>query len=94
MDATLYLTDGTQKEITPTNGTDFQLDELCKLLNCDMVEVINIGDPMMIMIGDEDGRCKENFIINQEAMRIYREGIGTACIIVGNIICCPSVMLK
>lgn len=126
MDATLYRADGTQENIQPANDTDFQLDEMCKILKCDYVENIRTGDPAMIMLGDEEARLKDGYVINVEATRIYREGngipnspegarkyfnevmadMGDAVIlytgdedeepytIVGDVIYCPSVMLR
>lgn len=125
MDATLYRADGTQENIQPANGTNFKLEELYSLIGCDMVEVVGTGDPAMIFIGDEEARCKDDFIINQEATRILRESAGIPntpegarqrfnevmagmganemfCgdrddepyTVVGNVIYCPSVMLK
>jgi hypothetical protein len=125
MDATLYRADGTQENIQPANGTDFKIEELYGLIGCDMVEVVGTGDPAMIFIGDEEARCKDDFIINQEATRILRESAGIPntpegarerfnevmagmganemfCgdrddepyTVVGNVIYCPSVMLK
>ena len=38
--AKLFRTDGTAMDITPKNGTDFQLDELYEALDCELVEVI------------------------------------------------------
>jgi len=76
MDATLYRADGTKENIQPANGTDFTLEEICTLLDCDMMEVVTTGDPAMIFIGDEEARCKNDFLINQEATRIFREAAG------------------
>ena len=125
MDATLYRADGTKENIQPANGTDFKIEELYGLIGCDMVEVMSTGDPAMIFIGDEEARCKNDFLINQEATRIFREsngipntlkgarqyfsevmaGMGDNVIfcgdneeepytIAGDVVYCPSVMLK
>lgn len=125
MDATLYRADGTQENIQPENGTDFKLQQLYPLLGCRMVEVVSTGDPSMILITDEEAKCKDDYIINREATRIYREGNGIpntlegarayyrevmarmggnviyiTCeddepfTIAGDVIYCPSVMLK
>lgn len=118
MDATLYRADGTKENIQPANGTDFKIEELYGLIGCDMVEVMSTGDPAMIFIGDEEARCKNDFLINQEATRIFRESNGIPntlegarqyfsevmagmgdneeepYTIAGDVIYCPSVMLK
>ena len=55
---TLYKTDGTQEEVNPSNGKNFTLDELYKLLDCDTIEVIYLQEETkpkdLIMIGDEE----------------------------------------
>jgi hypothetical protein len=125
MDATLLRADGTKEDIQPANGTDFTFDELYPVLGCDDIEVINTGDPAMIMLGDEEARFKNDFLINREATRIFREsagipntpegarayfnevmaGMGDNVIfcgdreeepytIAGDVVYCPSVMLK
>jgi hypothetical protein len=74
--ATLYKTDGTSQEITPGNGSTFTWDEMRNLLCCSMLEPIDAGDPSMVMIGDEEARCKDEFVINQKATQIFRDGNG------------------
>jgi len=55
--ATLYTTDGKQHEVKPRNGTDFQLDELYKLIGCEVIEVVAVeGDRLLII--DEEGKLK------------------------------------
>jgi len=57
--ATLYTTDGKQREVQPKNGTDFQLDELYKLLGCEMIEfVVPRSQPGCILIIDEEGKLR------------------------------------
>ena len=126
MSATLYSANGTQREIKPANGKYFTLEELCAQLHCQYIEVINCGDPAMIMIGDEESRLHDDFVINVEATRICREGLGVPttpegarayfkqvieqygdsaiiCFdpeveepytVAGDVIYCPSIMLK
>ena len=74
--ATLYKADGTSQEITPSNGSTFTWDEMRNLLGCSKLESFNAGDPSMVMIGDEEARCKDEYIINQKATQIFRDGHG------------------
>ena len=76
MSATLYRADGSREEIEAENGRDFTAAEIYKLLGCDMLEVINTGDPNMIFIGDEEARLSDEYVINVEATRIYRDSLG------------------
>lgn len=72
----LYRADGTQVPVTPANGKNFTCQELYKIIGCDTVEIIECGDPAMTMIGDEEARCKNDYVVNTKATRIYREGNG------------------
>lgn len=76
MSATLYRADGTSEDITPKNGVHFTIEELHRVLNCRTVELIRTGDPNMIMLGDEESRLRDDYSINIEATRIFRDSAG------------------
>ena len=96
--ATLLHQDGDIQGIQPANGTDFSLSELKDLLGCSYIEVIYLdnegNDDDLIMIGDEEGRLISDPVENVQATKVYRESWGCQQNIVGNIILCPSSMLK
>lgn len=102
--ATLLKADGASIEITPSNGTDFSLADLCNYIECEHIEVIYLnnsayqeGDPEgLIMIGDEEARLFDNPPINIAATQLYRKSweLGFGHTIVGNIILCKSKELK
>jgi hypothetical protein len=71
--AILILTDGTQKEISPANGTNFTLQECYKLIGCDMIEIIRLADGR-VMIIDEEGKFKDDFQINYVASKMFMQG--------------------
>lgn len=52
--ATLYKVDRTEQEVSPKNGTDFQLDELYELIGCKLVEIIHLGEGYILVV-DEEG---------------------------------------
>lgn len=56
--ARLIDTDMTNVEVKPENGRDFKLEELYKLLDCEMIEIIHLGGHFdgQIMIIDEEGK--------------------------------------
>ena len=60
--AKLYRTDGKVKEITPKNGTDFQLEELYEALDCSCIDVIRIPGTSDIVIIDDEGKFSEKGI--------------------------------
>ena len=96
--AKLISSSGYIQEVQPLNGTDFSLSELKNLLCCSYIEVIYLNnkgnDDDLIMIGDEEGRLISDPVENVKATKIYRESWGCEQNIVGNIILCPSSMLK
>ena len=47
--ATLIKQDGTKKEVEPNNGFDFQLKEMYELIGCSMIQIIEIGDQIMVI---------------------------------------------
>ncbi len=46
------------QHVEPKNGTDFQLAELYKLLNCQMIEIRQVT-PELIMVLDEEGKLRD-----------------------------------
>ena len=74
--ATLCLADGTVQEVTPKNGKRFTFDELYELIGCDMLEIIKTGDASMVLIGDENARLHDDYIINDQTTKIYRDSFG------------------
>lgn len=59
--AKLLLANGTITEIQPENGTDFQLDELRKLIGCQFVE-ITASKNCKILISDEEALCRGDIV--------------------------------
>jgi hypothetical protein len=86
------------REIQPENGTDFSLQELYRLLDCDMVEIARTQMTHApgrawrnnILIIDEEGKCK-----GKPANDYASEWYSHPCdIIVGDAILCPTGMFK
>lgn len=99
MEAILFKTDGTQETIIPANGKNFSLKECYSHIGCDMIEVAylnNAGKPNdPIFICDEEGLYSKNNLLNRQATEIYRESWQDYSIgLVGNVIYCPSRMLR
>lgn len=67
--AKIIKTDGTIVEVTPQNGTDFQLEELQKIVG-GYIEVLRLTDNE-IMVANEEGKfcC----VYNHEATKIAKE---------------------
>jgi Domain of unknown function (DUF3846) len=80
----------TQESISPENGTDFQLEEMYSLLECEMIEIVYPRDyPWKILIIDEEGKLTGKQV-NIPATQIF----GYDDVIVGSAILCDSEMVK
>lgn len=73
--STLIRSDGSFEIIRPENGTNFQLEELYRLLGCNTVDLVRLGNGRILVIDDE-GALNPNRIRNNRATSIYREAFG------------------
>lgn len=80
-------------EVKPENGKDFKLDQLYRLLNCEMIQVVNLGHGN-IMILDEEGKCKDVQVYNLIATMKTRGILADDDVIIGNALICKSSELK
>ncbi len=82
--AELIKIDGTRTPMVPANGKTFELDELYKALGCNLIQVLNVGERLMVM--DEEG------------MMNGKEVNATACLlaaphtILGPVVLCDADM--
>lgn len=60
----------TVENITPQNNSDFTLKELYKLIDTDIIQVLELYDNT-IMIIDEEGKLKDKAEINKLATQLY-----------------------
>jgi hypothetical protein len=73
---------------------EFTLDSLYEALDCDMIEVVNLKDDL-ILICDEEALYKVNPVVNMIATKMYREAYGTDEVgIIGRCIICQSSKLS
>lgn len=90
--ATLFKDNGEQIEVKPANGRDFKLDELYKMIETDMVQVIGVGRGK-IMILDEEGKFKPHRF-NTAATAIAAKYILPDDYIAGHAVVCKRSMMK
>lgn len=95
MKAKLIKASGEVVEIEPKNGTDFKLDELCKLLQCSLVEVISLNQDD-IMVVDDEGKLTSNNVINVNATMLAQENQAIIFwdYIAGDAIVCNRKMIR
>lgn len=94
-EARLYRWNGDSVPVVPKNGRDFKLGELYKLLEVKMIEILNLPDGRII-ICDEEGKMNASGGMDQfntYASDIYMRELN-GDFIAGNVIICPSRMLR
>jgi hypothetical protein len=73
---------------------EFTLDALYEALDCQMIEVVNLKDNL-ILICDEEALYKAYPVVNMIATNMYREAYGTNEVgIIGRCIICQSSKLS
>jgi len=73
---------------------EFTLDALYEALDCEMIEVVNLKDDL-ILICDEEALYKVYPVVNMIATKMYREAYGTDEVgIIGRCIICQSSKLS
>ncbi len=73
---------------------EFTLEALYETLNCEMIQVVNIKDNM-ILICDEEALFRMYPIVNMIATNMYREASGSDEVgIIGRCIICQSSKLS
>lgn len=96
--ALLIKSDGSTQHVNPENGTDFELRQLHRLLECDMIEVIYLPKSREIMVIDEEGKFKSPCILNLLATALAVEKgfefIPSDPGIVGHALICKDEELK
>lgn len=92
--------DGTVSEVTPNNGTDFQLDELQGFVRgegpkgkSDTITIVYLPRER-VMVANDDGLLIE-LELNRKATEEYHLAGGPLTSpIVGNVLICPSAMVR
>ena len=89
--AKLYLVDGTVKDVSPKNGTDFSLEELNGFVE-GWIETLYLEDDGVMVI-NEEGKL-EGLDINVNATAIFRKHYSHDDFIVGNALVCKTTEIK
>lgn len=90
MDSILYTTDGERRKVTPSNGTDFSLEELQGFVG-GYIEIIRLGASKLMVI-NEEGKL-HNLPLNIKATGIIQQ-YGRNDVIVGNTLVCSTDKIK
>lgn len=87
--ARVIKADGTETPVTPKNGTDFRLDELQGFVG-GPIEIVYTPDRRSIIVLHEEGKL-EGKPINAKATALYDNPFD---VVVGDVLVCPSGMVK
>ena len=90
MDSILYTTDGERRKVTPSNGTDFSLEELQGFVG-GHIEIIRLGDNRLVIV-NEEGKIlglPKNTTVTKIILSTGRQDI-----IVGNVLICDADKVK
>ena len=90
MKAILIKDTGEVMEIEPENGLNFKLQELYKILNCKLIELVVTKDGKLIVL-DEEGKLQSKSV-NTKATELYK--YGEQDVIVGDVIVCNNKQIK
>lgn len=69
-------------DAVPDNGLDYTLEECCKLLSCDLIEVVNLPNGRILIVNEEG--LLRRLPVNREASLL------SGLFIVGPALCCPA----
>lgn len=95
MEALIVTASGTHRTVTPANGTHFSLQEMYKLLKCELVEIIRLSKNM-IMVVDEEGKLKSEPDVNVNASLIamMHGAIFLGDCVCGDVMICDTSMVR
>jgi len=79
-------------EIKPANGEDFKLEEVKSRVE-GYIEVVNLNEEQ-IMIVNEEGKFDKSYNMFATAIAHLHRAIAERDCICGNVVVCPSSMLK
>lgn len=90
--AKIFFTDGTEKNVSPKNGTDFSLEEMHAIV-CGYIEVLPLDKTGEIMVLNEEGKLyglpyNAKATVYLKANSVYDEYI------VGDVLVCDFEQVK
>lgn len=94
--AILFKASGERKTVAPANAEDgFQLEELYRLLSCDLVQIVPLADDSLLVV-DEEGKLKASTPpLNREATHLLQQSGGIpGDYVVGDALVCSRWELQ
>lgn len=90
MTATIISTDGTYNDVEPKNKTDFQLEELQKIVG-GYIEIVQLSNSQCMVV-NEEGKVAGLPYNHLATLAAYMSGVKD--VIVGNVLVCDIRMIK
>lgn len=91
--AKLYKSNGEILDVEPKNGKKFQLEELYRMLDCELVEVVFLRNEMLMLI-DEEGKLTKSDINPWATMVLHSSRRLNWDFIVGDALVCPAAQFN
>lgn len=88
MKARLIDIDGKDTIVEPKNGKNFTLEELYKMIGCDLVQLVTLPISGKYMIMGEEDKLKSNPQVNIVASNLWGDTV------VGKVVICDRNMFK
>lgn len=85
-------TDGSKREVQPSNGSAFTMEEVYKLIGAETIEARYCSEDMMILM-DEDGKRKGQ-PINYQATLLLESILSKHDFVVGPVLYCSKELFK
>jgi len=95
--AVLIVPDGRMTYPIPENGTDYSLDELHRLVDCDTVQILGFiqdGIKMWCVVDDNGKLVGKDINMSATLLMQSAQRISTYDFIVGNALFCKKSMIK
>ena len=88
----IIYTDGRTEETKPKNGKWFTLEEMQEIVG-GLIELVHLRQGNRYMVVNEEGKVND-LPYNEVATTIFANNHDIDDIIVGNVLICPSKMIK
>lgn len=79
--AVIIKSSGEITHVEPINGCDYQRLEICKLIGCEMIQIVRLNTKREILVVDEEG-IGNGKMINRMASDLFKQEI------VGDVLMC------
>lgn len=91
MQSSILTSTGSRKDVNPSNGSDFSLEELQDFVG-GYIEIVRLSSTQLMVV-NEEGKI-HNLPINTNATLLYIMATGRKDTIVGDVLICETNKIK